>query len=201
MDTGEPGSRLFKAYADATFYLCECVEVVGIAARHRYLTGSGGLLYTVRDRALQPLEQGTALSAQVFLEQGSELPPGPALLASLPSPTVYHWTDGDAIREMQAVITATPPDQPIVAVCDMSHGSIDGISALSGEGSGSVGVSLSLDGGVTFQEEQALAAFAARDPAALWEALPENRRLVLRVMLREDGTLTRLRFTYFNPEQ
>lgn len=200
-DTGQPGSRLFAGYTSQSYYLCECVELVGVTTRHRYLTASGGLLYTLRDGALEPLEQGTGLSAQVFSEQGSLLPPGPELLASLPSPTLYHWTDGTAIDDMQAAVTATPLDQPIVAVCDMSHESILGITALSALGSETVGVSLSLDGGVTFQEEQTLPDFLARDPAALWQALPESRRLVLRAMLHGGDTLTQLQFTFANPEE
>lgn len=60
---------------------------------------------------------------------------------------------------MQAAISATPKDQPIIAVCDMSHESVLSILSLSAVASDTVGVCLSYDGGATFSEEQPMADF------------------------------------------
>ena len=80
----------------------------------------------------------------------------------------------------------------------MSHESILGIASLAAAASGTIGVSLSMDGGVTYGQEQTLTEFLAADPAALWDALPENRRLLLRLTLHDSETLTSLQMNFVN---
>ena len=80
----------------------------------------------------------------------------------------------------------------------MSHESILGIASLAAVASGTIGVSLSTDGGVSYGQEQTLAEFLAADPAALWDILPENRRLLLRLTLHDAETLTSLQLNFVN---
>lgn len=195
LDWGEPGNRTFSQESQSPV-VCECIQLLGEEVRH--LVESQGVFYTVEDGALVPLEAVSAVSAAVFTEYGCEELPGAALLSGLTCPAVYRWTSGGELEELTGSVTATPPDQPVVAVCDMSHESILGIASLAAAASGTIGVSLSMDGGVTYGREQTLTEFLAADPAALWDALPENRRLLLRLTLHDSETLTSLQMNFVN---
>ena len=163
----------------------------------RFLAGSGGVLYTVRDGALTLLAE-TELTAALFAAQGTDDPPPPELLASLPDPTVYLWTDAPEAAPLQAQITADPPDQTLEIVCNMSHPSITGLAAVSGTGSDTVTVQYSTDDGAAYTAPLPLPDFLAQDTAALWAALPTDRRLPLRFTLHGNDTLTQVKFTFAN---
>lgn len=174
---------------------------IPILATYRFLCKSGDSFYTVEDGALVPLESVTALTQEVFLTHGIPEPPPSDLLVTLPSPTIYEWTDASQISEMRAQISATPKDQPIVAVCDMSHESVLGILSLSAVASDTVGVCLSYDGGSTFSEEQPMSGFIQTDPTTIWEALPGDRKLVFRFVLHDEDSLTNFAFKFENPQK
>ena len=195
VDRDGPGGRTF-AGTNVSAMLCECIQLLG--EEMRYLVESQGVFYTVEDGALTPLEEVSAVSAAVFTQYGCDELPGAALLSGLTCPAVYRWTSSDTLEELTGSVTATPPDQPLVAVCDMSHESILGIASLAAVASGTIGVSLSTDGGVSYGQEQTLAEFLAADPAALWDILPENRRLLLRLTLHDAETLTSLQLNFVN---
>ena len=195
VDRNGPGGRTF-AGTNVSAMLCECIQLLG--EEMRYLVESQGVFYTVEDGALTPLEEVSAVSAAVFTQYGCDELPGAALLSGLTCPAVYRWTSSDTLEELTGSVTATPPDQPLVAVCDMSHESILGIASLAAVASGTIGVSLSTDGGVSYGQEQTLAEFLAADPAALWDILPENRRLLLRLTLHDAETLTSLQLNFVN---
>ena len=195
VDLGEPGDRVF--YEPTTSpTVCECIQLLGEEKRH--LVESQGVFYTVEDGALVPLEAVSTVSAAAFTQYGCEALPDAALLTGLSCPAVYRWTSSDVLEELTGSVTATPPDQPLVAVCDMSHESILGIESLAAAASGTIGVSLSMDGGASYGQEQTLTEFLAADPAALWDALPENRRLLLRLTLHDSETLTSLQMNFVN---
>ena len=172
-------------------------EGVPRVGNFRFLTSSGGILYTVQDGAFAPLAE-TDLSEALFLAQGTEDPPPPALLASLPSPTVYLWTDAPEPIPMQAAITADPPDQTLETVCDMAHPSIAGIAKLTAAGSDTVTVAASTDGGAHYTEGLPMPQFLEQDTAALWQSLPTDHRLQLRFTLHGTDTLSWLKFSFIN---
>lgn len=174
---------------------------IPILATYRFLCKSGNTYYTVADDTLVALDGVTALTQEIFMTHGIPEPPPSGLLVTLPSPTIYEWTDASQISEMQAKITATPKDQPIVAVCDMSHESILSILSLSAVASDTVGVCLSYDGGSTFSEEQPMSEFLQSDPSTIWESLPGDRKLVFRFVLHDDDSLTNFIFKFENPQK
>ena len=66
----------------------------------RYLVKSGTTYYTVVDGVLSALSDVTELTASVFTEHGTSTIPTSALLITLASPTVYKWSDGESISNM-----------------------------------------------------------------------------------------------------
>lgn len=169
-------------------------------ALHRYLLAYGGKYYTVQDGTLAALDNVTELSAAVFQEHGTLTPPSADLLTPLSNPTIYHWTDADTIPALSATVTATPPDQPLIALCDMHHSSILGIDTITGENTGGVTVAESYDEGESYGDAQPLTDFLAADPDTIWETLPDSRKLVLRFTLHPGDTLTNVKIKFKNTE-
>lgn len=174
----------------------EMYEQAG-ASSQLYLLRLEDIYYTVTDGALTALEL-TELNAVAFLEYGFEGLPSAEILTPLANPHLYLWESGEDTTPVKAVLTAYPYPQTLSAVADMSHITILGIKLLTAEYSGDVGVQYSVDDGASYTEEMALADFLNIDVAALWESLPESKKLYLRFILHDNAALSRFKITYEN---
>lgn len=162
-----------------------------------YLMRQGDDYFTVVENALQkvPVER---LTAAMFLHYGFEELPTPELLTPMSNPQLYLWKAGGPETLLKAVVKAYPYPQVLTSVINMSHISILGISLMTAEYSGDVGVSFSLDEGETFSGEMALSDWLNTDPEELYNSLPENRILILRFTLHDNAALSRFKITYKN---
>ena len=162
-----------------------------------YLMRLEDTFYTVTDGEMVALEL-TEPSAVAFLEYGFEELPSSDLLTSLANPQFYLWESGEDTTPMKAVLKAYPYPQALSCVADMSHITILSIKLLTAEYSGDVRVQYSVDDGVSYTEEIAIADFLNTDLTALWESLPESKKLYLRFTLHDDAALSRFKITYEN---
>lgn len=162
-----------------------------------YLLRLENTFYTVADGAMAALEL-TELSAVAFLEYGFEELPVAELLTPLVNPQLYLWESGEESTPVKAVLKAYPYPQVLSCVDDMSHITILSIKLLTAEYSGDVRVQYSVDDGVSYTEEIAIADFLNTDLAVLWESLPESKKLYLRFILHDDAALSRFKITYEN---
>ena len=99
---------------------------------------------------------------------------------------------------MMAEIEATPYPQILLGYADMSSETILGISLLSAEYSGSVGVKFSYDGVATFGNEMTISAFLNLDTDQLWEDCQTDNSLYIQFILYDGARLTRFRIDYEN---
>lgn len=162
-----------------------------------YLLRLGDDFYTAAEDTLIPVEI-TDLNALAFMEYGFEKIPSAERMASLSSTQLYLWESGETTTPVKAVLKAYPYPQVLDTVADMSHITILGIKLLTAEYSGNVGVRYSVDDGQNYCVEMPLPDFLNLDPVALWESLPESRRLYLHFILHDNATLSRFKITYEN---
>ena len=154
-------------------------------------------IYTVTEGDIVALEL-TEPSAVAFLEYGFEELPSSDLLTPLANPQFYLWESGEDTTPMKVVLKAYPYPQVLSCVADMSHITILSIKLLTAEYSGDVRVQYSVDDGVIYTEEIAIADFLNTDLTVLWESLPESKKLYLRFILHDDAALSRFKITYEN---
>ena len=167
------------------------------ATQPLYLLRLEDTFYTVTDGEMVALELSEP-SAVAFLEYGFEELPTAELLTPLANPQFYLWESGEDTTPIKAVLKAYPYPQVLSCVADMSHITILSIKLLTAEYSGDVRVQYSVDDGVSYTEEIAIADFLNTDLTVLWESLPESRKLYLRFILHDDAALSRFKITYEN---
>lgn len=164
---------------------------------YAYLIQEGDTFYTVENDALRKVDV-TSLTAAMFLKYGFEELPSADVLTPFVNPKFYLWKTGGDEELLKATLKAYPYPQTLDAVADMSHISIIGIKLITAEYSGDVGVSISLDDGVTYSEETVLGDWLNIDVEELWNALPESRCVYFRFILHDNATLSRFKITYKN---
>lgn len=174
----------------------EVYKQTGVSSQ-LYLLRLEDTFCTVTDGTMVALEL-TELSGVAFLEHGFEELPSAELLTPLANPQLYLWESGEASTPVKAVLKAYPYPQVLSCVADMSHITILSIKLLTAEYSGDVRVQYSVDDGVSYTEEIAIADFLNTDLAVLWESLPESRKLYLRFILHDNAALSRFKITYEN---
>lgn len=162
-----------------------------------YLVKSGNRYYTATDGVLTEIPV-TSLTAADFVEYGTTTVPTSTVLLTVESPTVYCWAADTLEDTLQADLVAYPLPSAVECTADMSHPSILGIDMMTAEYSGNVTVSTSLNDGATWSEEEPIATWILKDVDALYESLPESKRLHLRFILHDDATISRFKFTYIN---
>lgn len=161
-------------------------------------------LETIKDEDLNDVQVLTPvpitnLTAAMFLKYGFQDNPPGDLLISLIVPEVVYWSSNpQKIETPKAVMKAYPFPQIISVAVDMSNISIVGISLLTAEYAGHIGVISSVDNGATYSEEMTIGAWLHTDCDALWQSLPENRVLLLVFTLYEDARFSRLKITFTN---
>ena len=187
VDTGPAGERTFAypLYQNGqTYYLCECIELV---------------------KAPDPEEPsplpGTAPTAAVFEQYGSDTPPGGAALLALADPALLCWKpdDGAALPALTADADFVPLAREILARADLNDDSVTGIAALGCETAGNV--TARYRGGGDWSDPLTPDRLAALDPAELWAAAGQDRRLTFGFTLQDaDAVFTRLRLDLRNEE-
>jgi len=184
-DTGSTWDVQYAMYEDADTY------------SYAYLIKQGGLYFTISDGALVevPIEN---LTAGMFLKYGFDELPDAELVTPLENPEFFFWRTGGDEKLVKANLIAYPYPSTIVANVDMSHISILGISLMTAEYSGQVGLKYSIDNGESFSDEQDLGDWLNTDVEELWNSLPENRLLILHFILHDNATLSRFKITYTN---
>ncbi|MDD2965571.1 MAG: hypothetical protein PHU33_16635 [Bacteroidales bacterium] len=84
------------------------------------------------------------------------------------------------------------------AIIDMSHETISGIQLMTAEYSGTVTVTYSVDNGVTFSDEIAIATWLTTNLTGLWNSLNSDKILILHFLIPEGAALSRFKITYTN---
>lgn len=164
---------------------------------YAYLIKQGNNFYSYDGEQLAPCEIEN-LTAAMFLKYGFEQLPSAEVLTPLTNPQVYLWKTGGSEELLKATLKAYPYPQTLDAVADMSHISIIGMKLITAEYSGDVGVSISLDNGVTYSDEVLLGDWLNTDVEELWNSLPESRKIYFRFILHDNATLTNFKITYKN---
>ena len=184
-DTGSTWDVQYAMYEDVDTY------------SYAYLIKQGELYFTISDGALVevPIEN---LTAGMFLKYGFDELPDAELITPLENPEFFYWRTGGDEKLIKANLIAYPYPSTIVANVDMSHISILGISLMTAEYSGQVGLKYSFDNGESFSEEQDLGDWLNTDVEELWNCLPEDRLLILHFILHDNATLSRFKITYTN---
>lgn len=154
----------------------------------KYLASDGEALYTVREGALERLEE-TEPTAELFEERGTEEPPPGELLLTLDRPALLRWSDCGELP-WRLKVRAVPPAQEMECSVDMSHASIAGIAGMTAQYRGAVSAEYPQGGPMPLED------FLNLDPAALYAGLPEDRTLRLRFTLEEGAALENLKFTF-----
>lgn len=118
----------------------------------RYLLKEGDAYYSYTDTERTALSV-SGLTAQVFLDSGSENPPTAAVLSDMQHPSILYWQEeADGAPELSASVTATPPAQVIDKVIYKSDPSITGINNVKVTCEGDVRFACSFDDGATYQQ-------------------------------------------------
>ena len=127
-------------------------EVTAVfSSTEKYLIRSEASLYTIADGTLITLENAE-LTAQLFLDYGTDSIPDGSLLVDLVDPEVMNWTDGEEAPTLTATLTATPIPQIIITnKIDLSESTITGVEYISTEYEGNPLYACSFDGGVTWE--------------------------------------------------
>ena len=138
-----------------------------------------------------------------MLDYGNETAPDSELLKSLTYPTIYKWNDSNETETtipptVDVIVTAYPPAQIIDYVVDMNNETITGISFVTANYSGTVGIQYSLDEGTTYVDEITMAEFLNLNFSDIFENLPLSKLLYMRILLYADSTLTGIKFNYEN---
>jgi hypothetical protein len=183
---GESFQIAYESYSNADVYT------------DAYLIRSEGKYYTVENDVLTEIEVVNPTSA-IFYRYGTETIPEGALLLDLVNPEVLFWTNDptDSLL-MKAELTVYPYPQRLLGFADMSSETIKGISLITAEYTGNIGIKLSFDGGASYEEEQTMDEFLAADLESLWNRCEENRSLYISFILYNGAKLTRFKITYVN---
>ncbi len=162
----------------------------------KYLIKESTHFYNVVDGELNLLSI-TELTANNFETFGNDEPPNAELISQLSNPTVYAWNN---LREtpLNAKLYAVPPTQTLGVQIDMSHDSIRGIRSATANYAGNIGISYSLDDGETYSEEETMYEFLNEDFDSIFDNLPQDKKLYMKIYIHEDSYLTNLIINYNN---
>lgn len=117
----------------------------------KYLIQSDNTLYTIENNELKVLEE-TELTANTFINYGSDFPPTYDILKVFTNPKVYCWTDSDTPSELRATIKGIPTPQTVITNnIDMSDKSITGIEKITAEYTGNPLIACSFDNKKTWK--------------------------------------------------
>ena len=119
----------------------------------KFLIQNEDKYYTVSDTSLAEVSV-TELNAQAFTDHGFDNLPDGTLLATLSHPKLLYWQSDESaeLPNITAKVTATPNEQYITKVIDMSYEFIRGIKNVTVECTGTPWFSCSFDGGMTWKE-------------------------------------------------
>lgn len=142
---------------------------------------------------------GASLAA-AFAQYGSETAPDGALLLTLSDPEVLCWQENtEVVPRVTAVVAGTPPPQTLAAEIDLGHESIRGLVGMTANYQGDVTACCSVDDGASWSEAQPLSDFLNTDCAALWAAVQQTKKLLLRFVLTgSEAALTAFQMSYKN---
>ena len=169
---------------------------------NKWLVEDGGVFYHQESGALVPVNIN-AVTAENMMLYGDDDPPDGELLEALTQPTIYHWNDSDETDYptqpvIQVSATVQPFTQEIGLIVDMSDETILGIGELTAQYSGTVKIKYSLDDGSTYTNEMALSDFLNVALNNLFNSLPNDKKLYLKIYIYEGATLSNIKFTYIN---
>ena len=187
---------------NTTFSISYEIIDIPIPFNTRWLIKDGDVLYNIENGELNPLTI-TEITGQNMLDYGNETAPDSELLKSLTYPTIYKWNDSNETETtipptVDVIVTAYPPVQIIDYVVDMNNETITGISLVTANYSGTVGIQYSLDEGTTYVDEITMAEFLNLNFSDIFENLPLSKLLYMRILLYADSTLTGIKFNYEN---
>lgn len=135
----------------ATIYFVGSEPIVESPSNGKYLIRSQGVLYTINDGALSPLET-TELTSDIFQSYGFDKLPEWSVVSELVNPEILYWQDvTNDLPTMTATMTATPLPQTVVSPnYDMSDSTILGVECAYVTASSDVVFAISVDDGVTW---------------------------------------------------
>ena len=190
---------------------CEPIPETSISIR-KFLIQDEDKYYTVADSSLSEVSI-TELNAQSFESYGFDDLPDGTLLATLSHPKLLYWQSDESaeLPNITAKVTATPNEQSISKVIDLSNASIIGIKAVTVKCAGTPWFSCSFDGGNTWMEysggswievesygmtEETLTAITSDE----WNAVTSGiDSFIMRVLLRDSAdSLTNLSVNFLN---
>lgn len=118
---------------------------------YKYLIKDSNTLYTIENNELKVLEE-TELTANTFINYGSDFPPTYDILKVFTNPKVYCWTDSDTPSGLRATIKGIPTPQTVITNnIDMSDKSITGIEKITAEYTGNPLIACSFDNKKTWK--------------------------------------------------
>lgn len=143
----------------------------------------------------------TEYDAASFIEYGGNVFPSSEYYTPLQDPKVYCWTGGTEAILMSDVAVCYPYPSDITFHMNLEHPTIFGISGCDMEYTGNVGVLVSVDEGVTYDEEVPAASWLSTGWVNLWSRLPASKILYIKLRLHGDATVTNFKIHYMNTEE
>lgn len=143
----------------------------------------------------------TEYDAASFIEYGKNILPSSEYYTPLQNPKVYAWTGGEKVILMSDVAVCYPYPSDISFHMNLDHPTIFGISGCDMEYTGNVGVLVSVDEGVTYDEEVPAASWLSTGWINLWSRLPASKMLYVKLRLHGDATVTNFKIHYINTEE
>ena len=156
---------------------------------------SDGKLYTITDGALTDTGNTTSqLTSSLFTSKGFEKTAFDfQLMKGISGLKVYQWLDKERTRKVKA--TATPNQQIIEGIADLTDPTILGLSSVSAEGT-NVTVAYSVDG-VTYTDYMSLSSFAATDLSTLY-ASATQKKIWFKIQIPEGASFKGIFFNCVN---
>lgn len=156
---------------------------------------SDGKLYTITDGALTDTGNTTSqLTSSLFTSKGFEKTAFDfQLMKDISGLKVYQWLDKERTRKVKA--TATPNQQIIEGIANLTDPTILGLSSVSAEGT-NVTVAYSVDG-VTYTDYMSLSSFAAIDLSTLY-ASATQKKIWFKIQIPEGASFKGIFFNCIN---
>lgn len=159
------------------------------------LTDSTGKLYTIENGALT--DTGSTiyqLSSSLFMEKGFEKKAFDyQLMKDLDGLKIYQWLDKERIKKIN--VTATPNQQIIEGIIDLTDPTVLGLSSVSVKGAG-ITIAYSVNG-TTFTEYMSLDSFAAIDLDTLY-ANATQKKIWVKIQIPEGSSFNGIFFNCVN---
>ena len=143
----------------------------------------------------------TEYDAASFIEYGKNIFPSSEYYTPLQDPKVYSWSSSEEAAVLSDVAVCYPYPSDITFHMNLDHPSIFGISGCDMEYTGNVGILVSVDEGVTYDEEVPAASWLSTGWVNLWSRLPTSKILYIKLRLHGDATVTNFKIHYINTEE